>query len=126
MNNGAGGAVPVVAMLDYLSPEINRPDLYFQQAYPVQGGSGGNARFLQGSAQSLQNNNTQSLQNNNVQSIQRHKADTSERSPSISLYYTVGLIVASAAIFLTIAAWSNVLLSWYDSMFVSPIIATVT
>lgn len=102
MNNGAGGAVPIVTILDYLNPEVNRPDLYFQQAYSVQGGSG------------------------NTRSLQRHKADTSERSPYVSLYYTIGLVVVSAAIFLTIAAWSNVLLSWYDSMFVSPLIANVT
>lgn len=37
MNNTvAAGAVPISTMFDYLSPGINRPDIFAQQAYPVQ------------------------------------------------------------------------------------------
>lgn len=99
----AGGAVPVINILDYLSPGINRPDLYQQRAYPIQPSGGGSAR-----------------------SIQRMTASGEERTPTVTLYYTVGLIILSAAIFLTLAAWSNVLLSWYDSIYVSPLVASVT
>ena len=44
----------------------------------------------------------------------------------VSLFYTIGLIVLSAAIFLTLAAWSNVLLSWYDGIFVNHAVDPVT
>lgn len=114
-NTAAGGAVPIVNVFDYLRPEINRPDLFEQQAYQIQGGGGGNTRSL------MRNIGSQT-----PQSVQRYDASGNERSPLLSLYYTVGLIVLSAAIFLTLAAWSNVLLSWFDSMYVSPIVSTVT
>jgi len=100
----AGGVVPVVNILDYLSPEINRPDLYYQRAYPMQPAGSSSAQ----------------------RSIQRFTSSGEERSPSITLYYTFGLIIVSAFIFLSLAAWSNVLLSWYDQMFVSPLIKPVT
>lgn len=103
--SGAGGVVPVVTILDYLKPEINRPDLYAQKAYPMP--------TRAGSSQSSK-------------SIQIDKADDSLRSPIISLYYTVGLIVLSAAIFITLSAWANALLSWLDSIYVSPVINSVT
>ncbi len=109
--SGAGGAVPVINILDYLQPSINRPDLYYQRAYPIQQGGGGNVR---------------SLMNSDNQSIQRTKASGEERSPAISLYYTIGLILVSAFIFLTLAAWSNTLLSWYDTLYVSPALEPVT
>lgn len=110
----AGGVVPIVNMFDYLQPDINRPDLYYQQAYPIQGGGGGNTRSLTRSGGGA------------TQSIQRDTANGQERSPNVSLYYTIGLIVLSAAIFLTLAAWSNVLLSWFDSIYVSPVVSAVT
>jgi len=115
--SGAGGAVPIVSVLDYLLPEINRPDLYYQRAYPVQSIGSGAAKSL--AQRSLDNTN-------NIQSIQRQDASGKERSPLMSLYYTIGLIVLSAAVFLTLAAWSNVLLSWYDSIYVSPAVSSIT
>lgn len=112
--SGVGGAIPVINILDNLQPTINRPDLYYQRAYRIQQGDGGNVR-------SLINSGEQS-----TQSIQKHKATVEERSPAISLYYTIGLIFVSAAIFLTLSAWSNTLLSWYDSVYVSPSLEPVT
>lgn len=116
-NIAAGGVVPIINVLDYLTPEINRPDLFQQKGYPIQGGGGGSTRYILKAS----GGDTQP-----TQSIQRHTASGQERSPFISLYYTFGLIVVSAAIFLTLAAWSNVLLSWYDSMFISPTLDSVT
>lgn len=119
-NSGAGGAVPVVNILDYLQPTINRPDLYYQRAYPVQSiGSGTTKSLLKANGMDITNQSSN-------QSIQRHKATGEERSPLMSVFYTVGLIIASAAIFLTLAAWSNVLLSWYDSIYVSPALSSIT
>lgn len=118
-NIPAAGAVPIVSVLDYLGPEINRPDLFYEQAYPVRPVGSGSARAL------IKMNNIKNKENAN-QSIQRHTAAGQERSPLISIYYTTGLIIFSAAIFLTLAAWSNVLLSWYDSMYVNPVVSSVT
>lgn len=81
--NAAGGAVPIVNMLDYLQPNINRPDLYYQQAYPIQGGGGGNTRSLMRAGGG----------DITTSSVQRHTASGQERSPNISLYYTIGLII---------------------------------
>lgn len=123
MNNVAtGGAVPIVNMFDYLRPEINRPDLYQQQAYPLQGGRGG-AALSRNKGSLMKNTNSSS---ETPQSVQRHDAAGNERPPQLSLYYTIGLILLSAAIFLSLAAWSNVLLSWFDSMYVNPVVSTVT
>jgi uncharacterized Tic20 family protein len=131
-NTGAAGAIPVVNILDYLQPGINRPDLYYERAYPVQSiGSGTTRSLIQasggGSTQSTLIDNANYTNNtNNTQSIQRHTATGAERTPLLSLYYTIGLIILSAAIFLTIAAWSNVLLSWFDSIYVSPAVNPIT
>lgn len=104
MNTRSGsGAVPTIAMFDYLQPGINRPDLFEQQAYPIAKGGGGSTR-----------------------SLQHDTANSKERSPLATVYYTLGLIVASAVIFITIGAWSNVLLSWLDSIYVSPLVSAVT
>lgn len=105
-SSGAGGAVPVATILDYLQPNINRPDLYYQRAYPIAGGGGGGS--------------------NRALSVQRNKADTTERPPIYSVYYTLGIIVLSAAIFISLVAWSNALLSWVDSIYVSPALRPVT
>lgn len=107
MNIGSGpawGSIPIVTIFDYVRPEINGPDLFEQQAYQIQRGGGGSPA-----------------------SVQRHKANSSiDRSPFIGLFYTLGLILVSAAIFITLVAWSNVLLSWLDSQYVNPIISSVT
>ena len=108
INNGnaAGGAVTVATMFDYLQPEINRPDMFQQRAYPIISGSGSSTA---------------------INSVQKYKTNNpEERSPFVSLFYTLGLIVVSASIFVSISAWSNVLLSWYDSMFVSTVVQPVT
>ena len=102
--NPTAGTIPVVAMFDYLQPGINRPDLFNQRAYPMTGGGGGGS-----SLKSLQKNNTYG-----------------ERSPYITLYYTIGLIVVSALIFITIAAWFNLLMSWLDSIYINSVIEIVT
>lgn len=137
-NSGAGGAVPVVNMLDYLQPEINRPDLYYQKAYPVQSIGSGSTRSIinasgQGSTQSIMKaggedtiQDVEVYQPDQKRSLQRHNSQGKERTHLMTLYYTIGLIVLSAAIFLSLAAWSNVLLSWYDSIYVSPAVATIT
>lgn len=103
MNNGAAGAIPTISIFDYLQPTVNRPDLFEKTAYPISGGGGGSPK-----------------------SFQRQDTEGKERSPYISLYYTLGLIVVSAAIFLSLAAWANVLLSWLDSIYVSSMIEIVT
>jgi hypothetical protein len=102
-NNGAAGVIPTISMFDYLQPGIKRPDLFAQSAYPVSGGGGGSPK-----------------------SLQKHDASGEERSPYISLYYTLGLVVVSAGIFISLAAWANVLLSWIDSIYVNPVIQVVT
>jgi hypothetical protein len=119
MNNpsGAAGAVPVVAMFDYLQPNLNRPDLFSQRAYPLSGGAGGGSAGLR---------TLKRRTDDTPNSIQKHKSSGEERSPLIAVYYTLGLIVVSAAIFLSLAAWSNVLLSWFDSIYVSPVVDLVT
>lgn len=105
--SGAGGAVPIITVMDYLKPEINRPDMFERQAYSIAGGGGEGLKTAS-------------------KSIQRHRADDTERSATASLYYTIGLIVVSALVFLSIAAWANTLLSWLDSIYVSPTIQSVT
>lgn len=134
MNNpsGVGGVIPVVAMFDYLQPDINRPDLFTQRAYPLVGGGGGGSAALR----SIQRNKSTGDvtiekyrpgdENSTLYSIQRHKSSGTERSPIATVYYTLGLIVVSAAIFLSLAAWSNVLLSWYDGIYVSHVVDPVT
>jgi len=102
-NNGGGGVVPIISMFDYLQPSINRPDLFAQTAYPTSIG-GGSA----------------------LKSLQRNDAEGKERATYITLYYTLGLIVVSAGIFISLAAWAGVLLSWLDSIYVNSVIQIVT
>ena len=110
--NVAGGAVPVSSVLDYLLPEINRPDIFEQEAYPLRGG-GGSSRAIMNAQK-------------NIYSIQKHDKLGNQRSPFYSLFYTIGLIILSAAIFISLSAWANVLLSWYDSIYVNSSIDNVT
>lgn len=102
---GAGGAVTTAAMFEYLRPEINRPDLFERAAYSIPNPTGGNPK---------------GLSKTTVPTV------TTNRSSLVSIFYTFGLIIISAAIFVTIAAWSNTLLSWLDSIYVSSLIAAAT
>jgi hypothetical protein len=115
-NLAVAGSIPTINIIDYLQPNINRPDLYFQASYPLQGGGGG------GATKSIM----KSAGIGSTQSIQRTNSLGNERSPIISLLYTIGLIILSASIFLTLGAWSNTLLSWYDSIFVNEVVYPVT
>ena len=83
-NIAVAGVVPIVNILDNITPEINRPKHLI------------------------------------------YTKDNSIPSPQRSIFYTLGVIVLSVALFLTLAAWSNVLLSWFDSKYVDPALATIT
>ena len=103
----AAGAVSTPTMFDYLNPDVNRPDLFAAKAYPIQNMGGGSS--------------------SRKRSFQTDRKDDSDHRPLyVTLFYTIGLIVLSALIFITFVSWANVLLSWLDSIYISPIIATAT
>lgn len=96
-----GGAVPTISVIDYLSPTINRPDLYANNSYPIPKSTGGT---LTGAA----------------------NKKNSESSAFTSIIYTFGLITVSACLFVIIVAWANVLQTWLDSVYVSQVVDPVT
>lgn len=102
---GAGGTVPVSTILDYLRPEISRPDLYEERSFIV--------KDIHGPS-SMSRRQTDGYD----KSIQRGRDNT--------IVYTIGIIILSAAIFITLVAWTDVLRSWYDSKYVNAIIAQQT
>lgn len=91
------GAVPTVALMEYLRPEINRPDLFEERSFVVKDIKGPNTQKLV------------AMQSPN-QEIWR------------KIYSTIGLILLSAAIFITFVSWTDVLRSWFDSFVINPII----
>lgn len=93
---GRGGTISTSSLLDYLRPDIARPDIYERESYIVK-----------------------DIHGSNLSSETRKRADN-------TFIYTVGIILLSALIFITFVAWADVLRSWYDSMFVNSIISTET
>lgn len=91
------GAVPTAALMEYLRPEINRPDLFEERSFVVKDIKGPNTQKLV------------AMQSPN-QEIWR------------KIYSTIGLILLSAAIFITFVSWTDVLRSWFDSFVINPII----
>lgn len=91
------GAVPTAALMEYLRPEINRPDLFEERSFVVKDVKGPNTQKLV------------AMQSPN-QEIWR------------KIYSTIGLILLSAAIFITFVSWTDVLRSWFDSFIINPII----
>ncbi len=96
LSNGpaqGGGGIYTPTIIDYLRPEIARPDLFEDQSFVIRdiGGGGGS------------------------------RSDNSDHTLK-SLIYTVIVILLSAAIFITAVAWADVLRSWFDSNNINPII----
>jgi hypothetical protein len=86
-NPTAEGAIPFISMLDYLSSEINRPDLFQQQAYQIEGGGGGSARTIMQTGGSTRT--IMQAGGGSTQSMQRINAVGQQRFPNISIYYTI-------------------------------------
>ncbi len=91
------GAVPTAALMEYLRPEINRPDIFEERSFVVKDIKGPNTQ------------NLLAMQNPTQQVLRK-------------IYSTIGLILLSAAIFITFVSWTDVLRSWYDSFIINPVI----
>jgi H+/Cl- antiporter ClcA len=89
MNNANSVSTGSLLGLDYLRPDVFRPDLYEKEF----------VRDIHG------------------------PSDRRSRNP---LIYTIGIIIISALIFISLVAWADVLRSWFDSQFVNSIIAAET
>lgn len=110
MNNGsqgAAGSIPTGTVLDYLSEDINRPDLYEERSFIVKDIHGPSDR----------------RKTSSVVALGTGTASPSTKGRNLgSLLYTIGIIILSAAIFITLVSWSDVLRSWFDTKYVNPII----
>lgn len=89
-------AVATGTLLDYLQDDIMRPDIYEERSFVT--------KDIHGPGDRKQK----------------------ESSKWSGLLYTVGIIILSAAIFLTAVAWVDVIRSWLDSKYVNEVISAQT
>ena len=101
LTNSSGGSVPTATFLDYLRPEVSRPDIYEERSFLVKDLHGPNPKDRR----------------------DKSKPNTNKLG---TLLYTIGVIILSALIFVTIIAWVDVLRSWFDSKYVNSIISIQT
>lgn len=94
-SGGGEGSVSTSTLLDYLKPEIYRPDIYEERSFVVK-------------------------------DIHGPSSSPKKTTDTGTLLYTIGIIILSAAIFITFVSWTDVLRSWYDSKYINDIIAVQT
>lgn len=93
---GAGGTVSTSPILEYLRPDVMRPDLYEQQSFIV--------KDIHGPS-----------------TIKESKTKASSNYIS-----TLIIIVVSAFIFVTVVAWFDVIRSYFDSKYINDVIKAQT
>ena len=94
-----GGSIPTATVLDYLQPEINRPDLYEERSFVI--------KDIRGPSSS-------SMKKRDVTDVHKTKMNAP--------LYTIAIIILSAVIFITLVSWADVLRSWFDTKYINPII----
>lgn len=106
--HSAAGSVPTATFLDYLNEDINRPDLYEEQSFIVKDIHGPSSTDNQ-------------VKNKNIH-YHYHQWNPMKGKNITAILYTVGIIILSAAIFITLVSWADVLRSWFDSHYINSLI----
>jgi len=94
VGQGGGGTVSTSTIIDYLRPDINRPDIFEERSVVVK----------------------------DVHGSSNDKSQNDQSSKYKNLLYTVVIIIVSAIIFILAISWTDVLRSWFDTKYVNPII----
>jgi hypothetical protein len=94
IGQGQGGTISTATIIDYLRPDINRPDLFEDQSVIVK----------------------------DVHGPSNEKSQSNQSSKYKNMFYTIMIIIVSAIIFIVAISWTDVLRSWFDTKYVNPII----
>ncbi|CAH6419306.1 Hypothetical protein HVR_LOCUS507 [uncultured virus] len=133
-SQGAAGSIPTATVLDYLNPDINRPDLYEERSFIVKDIRGPSSStpnrnkavpvVVSGTGADYSSTNTcGSFTKRSTASSGGQVEDSFTKGRKFgAVLYTVGVIVLSAAIFITLVSWADVLRSWFDTKYINPII----